>query len=131
MTFQEKWVALLDAVATVAARKKNKRSWIAVVISITIAGTSLLVGITTTIAVGCCLWQKKQASSTDARNQKALSRLIISKIDSRLERYLITAKEEMVRMDKKNAAQEEKDIGTQEVEEGGYPMEEGTNQGKT
>ena len=114
---------MLDAVATVAASKKNKKSWIMVVITITIAGTSLLVGITTTIAVGCCIYQKRQANATDARNQKALSRLIINMIDTRMGRYLVAAKEEMMRKEKKDATQEE--------EEGGIPMEEGKCPGKT
>ena len=129
MTFEQKWSALLDAVATIAARRKDKKVWLAIVISFTIAGTSLLLGITATIAVAMCLWQKKQSRATDTRNTKALNRLIIGKIDTRLERYLVTAKEEMQRMDRR--AKEEKDIVAQEMEENEYPMEERVNKEET
>ena len=87
--------ALLDAVTTIASRRKENRMT-AIVVSLTIAGTSLLLGVSATAAIVMCWWQRRQSRAAGTHNTKALNRTI----DTRLGQYLTaarmqTAKEEM------------------------------------
>ena len=108
--------ALLDAVATIASRRKES-GMTAIVISLVIAGTSLLLGVSATAAIVMCWWQRRKSRAAVTPNTKALNRMVVGTIDTRLEQYLTAAKMQ--------TAKEERDNETKEVDD--LELQEGVN----